>query len=1803
MKNTALAHSVSHKTLNQGSALGMLVKAGFASSLGIMVASNAYALPTGAEVVSGDISINQPDASNLVVNQNTQSGIINWQSFDIAKGETTRFIQPDANSVTLNRVIGNQIDGTQIYGTLIANGRLVLIDPNGVFFGAGSRADVAGLVVSSANISDNNFNAGRMAFDQAGRADAKITVEKGALITAADGGLVALVAPTVTNDGVIQANVGTVALGAGNAFTLDFYGDNLVNFSVTEEATKGAIANSGTVSAQGGTVLVTARVAKDVVDNVINLDGVVDASSMREVGGKIIIDGGEGDIRVAGKLDASGKTGGGKITVGTDNPDAKASAKLAGKTTIEASAQLSAATVDGDAGSVYVWSKDATDYQGHIDISSRNGKGGFAEVSAVNDLMFAGTVDARGVDDASMGNVLLDPTNFTVGSFTNGANRITSSTLQGLLNAANYTISTVGTGGGQDGDITVASDVTWNGAGSLTLDAADDIFLNATLRSNYAGVPAGGNVTLKAVDDIIVDDFLGTNAVRTARGNITVEAGDDVELTARVLADAYLRSTLGNITVTAGDNVVVTQGILGQEAKIQADVGTVTINTEDLIVDQDTLLGADAFIKAGGNVKINASDDVTLRDGATITSTNGNVDIDQGGVFFSNTAGVVGAANGSVTINQNVGGSIQNAIDAIGSYGTTAEVALGVGTFNESVSLSKNHFTLTGAGDSTVVNATGNGATVISVTGDDNTVSNFAINGNGYTGVTAVSANGADDLTVKNLKIDAVNTGVYATAGANASIDNNRITAASVGTGKGIHLQGLTGANSITDNTVDNFSIGIHNDGTNGTQIGGNTLTGNTTGIRINPSSNVVVDGDIISGGNTAIEVVGGDNNTVKNTTINSIGGDAISVDGSTNAKIQTNLIGTLAGGVAGQGVNIVNGSTGAKVTGNTINGVGENGVFVELSNNAEVKSNTISNSAANGVFAYLSNDSEISNNGITNSGHNGVLVVDSDRAKVKTNTITGANGTNPNQGDGVHVLGGADVLVQGNTINTTFSDGVEIHNSTNADVDGNFIGTVAGGISGQGVYINTSDNANVHDNTINGGAQNGVFAILSKFLKVNENTISNSAANGVFAYLSDDAEVSGNTLTESGHNGVLIVDSNRADVKTNTITGANGTNPNQGDGVHVLGGVDALVKGNTINDTYSDGIEIHNSATAEVDGNFIGTGIGGISDNGIFINTSDDANVHDNTIRYVGINGVFVDSSASVVVKDNSANGNYRGYRLLDSDDAEFTGNTAMDNKTEGFLVQNSDDATFSENSATYNQNGFVVENGSDNATFTDNTGSNNNVNGFTFNGGESHELYSNTVNDNGRNGIELNDTISAIIDGNEANRNGWGKFKKPIFQGDNDFSFDLVIDRPQYGNGSGIVVNNGEDTTITDNTANDNATNGIEVNDSIDTIISGNTANGNGFGGEYQLVFEGDNAFEIFVPANGSGIVVTDSENTDIDDNTTNSNAYAGIDVNGGSDTTVTDNESRFQEVGVRVRGNNSTSLASNTITDNGIGVFVTDSDDFSMLGDIITDNTTGVRLENSNNAFFKNVVFTDNSTGLELFAASGNALMEGLQFIGGDVGVRLNGAGSSAQFQGNTSSFSGQNFYFIVENEAMIGETLDASQQTFDGVRASDFTVEQLAAAEAKTIDDEDRVVVGDVFYKAFPTVAALINLDELFTDRRELFTRGVFSYAGQTIDSTFTVNPLNFQISSVNLSLLAPAAGGGNFNPSNLNNLTPAAGGSPSDLENLAPAAGGNSEQQLAGLAPSAGGDCGSSFLGAGYDMNYNLGSCAVEQQPQ
>lgn len=274
-----------------------------ATSLIIACCATVYALPAGGVVKAGSASINNGSGSTTIT-QTTQNAAVNWQSFNIGQTEAVRFVQPNNNSVALNRVMGS--DPSSILGSLTANGKVFLVNPNGILFGKGAQVNVGGLVASTLNIADSDFMAGNYKFTGSGGS----VLNEGYIN--ADGGYVALLGASVGNEGVISARLGTVALAAGNAITLDLAGDGLLNVTVNEGAVNALVQNGGLIQADGGQVLLTTQAAGSLLQSVVNNTGVIQAQTIENRNGTIMLMGGmqNGTVNVGGKLDASAPNGG-----------------------------------------------------------------------------------------------------------------------------------------------------------------------------------------------------------------------------------------------------------------------------------------------------------------------------------------------------------------------------------------------------------------------------------------------------------------------------------------------------------------------------------------------------------------------------------------------------------------------------------------------------------------------------------------------------------------------------------------------------------------------------------------------------------------------------------------------------------------------------------------------------------------------------------------------------------------------------------------------------------------------------------------------------------------------------------------------------------------------------------------------------------------------------------------------------------------------------------------------------------------------------------------------------------------------------------------------------------------------------------------------------------------------------------------------------------------------------------------------------------------------------------------------------
>jgi filamentous hemagglutinin family protein len=463
----------------------------------------AQSLPTGGNVSAGGARISG-NASTMTINQSTQSAAINWQSFNIAAGNSVVFVQPNANAVALNRVLGP--DPSLILGNLSANGKVFLVNPNGVLFGQGAQVNVGGIVASTLNISDADFMGGNYRFSGAGGGP---VLNQG--VINADGGYVALLGANVTNEGLIQARLGTAVLAAGEAVTLDVTGDGLLSVAIDTGAVNALVRNGGIIRADGGSVVMTAQAAGQLLHTVVNNSGIIEARALEGRAGSIVLLGDmhSGTMNVSGTLDAGALNG---------------------------------------------------------------GDGGFIETSAANVHITDGAVITTAAPAGRTGNWLIDPQDFIIA--TTGGN-ISGATLSALLVTNSVTINTMPgsnatvagtppvdslyTATPGNGDIFVNAAIAWVAAPNtttLTLNAFRDVNVNAPVSAT------NGNFVVCCGRDANINA-----AITTVGGSVLVTAGHNVNLNGATINPinpglaGVITTTDGNITLCAGLDVNINGAI------------------------------------------------------------------------------------------------------------------------------------------------------------------------------------------------------------------------------------------------------------------------------------------------------------------------------------------------------------------------------------------------------------------------------------------------------------------------------------------------------------------------------------------------------------------------------------------------------------------------------------------------------------------------------------------------------------------------------------------------------------------------------------------------------------------------------------------------------------------------------------------------------------------------------------------------------------------------------------------------------------------------------------------------------------------------------------------------------------------------------------------------------------------------------------------------------------------------------------------------------------------------------------------
>ncbi|BFU94970.1 MAG: hypothetical protein NTNFB02_16920 [Nitrospira sp.] len=1122
------------------------------ASLQLSLPSLAAALPSDGHVVGGLATIQQTNPATLNIQQTTDKAILNWQSFSIGAHEAVRFVQPSVSSIALNRVIG--VDPSVILGQLQANGRIFLVNPNGILFGAGAQIDVGGLLATTLQIRDSDFMAGRLLFAQDPLKGLRSVINHGT-IQVSDHGFVFLVAPGVANDGLIVANLGKVLLGSGQQLTLDLMGDGLINYAISGKVLDhvtgmdgkpltSAVSNSGTIQADGGRVILSAKASGDIFSSVVNQSGVIRAKSLVNHGGVVRLEGSDpvantGSVGWQTNLGRVKNADGAVINTGTIDVSAAQPGAAQGQVTITAQqvgvvGSILAKGADGaqggrvlisstdqtvgtsdslintsgvgnsSAGNIVVWSDKNTSFGGSLlaQGGALGGNGGQIEVSGHENLGFFGSVNAL-APLGSAGTLLLDPRNITIATAGGAAYNPGVNNLFANTPAADVTITPASINAAAanvvlqaNNDITVTNAVamTNNGVG-LTMQAGRDINVNASVSTN------NGHISMTANDS----SSILANRVNGTPGDITFGVG------------AHLSSGSGNISLTIDP---ATAG--------NYDPGSITTvrnltTTGNIAMSSPLNVTLSGAVNAGsGTVTINANSDgaggqnFTMNAGSSIATTNTGANAVQ--IIVNSPTGGTGSAA--------LRGSITTGNGGTATVSTRGQAAVGGNTTGGAITQGAALTMNTGAAG-TVALATGAAAANITL----NTA------GNDFTGAVGVSR--AFNVALRDA--NALTLGASTISGTLGVTTAGALTQTGALTVTGATTLAAGAANNITlNNAGNNFStVGITNGNnvvltdTNALALAASTVSGTlgvTTNGALTQSGVLAVTGatTLAAGAANTINLATSANNF---STVSVTSGNNVSLRDTNTlilgaSTVSGNLAFTTGGALTQSGALTVTGTTSFTATAANTD--------ILLGTQANTFGGALSFAGTLGNFRDLSIRNV--NAGATVPALAGLtalrnLALQFDNAAVALPALTLAAGGSLNVTAGGPITDSGNIIIPGTTTLTAGANNVTLDNANN------FTGAVSV-VSGNNVTLNDVNAVVLGPSTVSGSLNVTAVGGVTQTGALNVSgttTLAAGAANTI-------------TLTNAGNNfstvgiisgsNVALTDATALDLAASTVSG-----------------------------------------------------------------------------------------------------------------------------------------------------------------------------------------------------------------------------------------------------------------------------------------------------------------------------------------------------------------------------------------------------------------------------------------------------------------------------------------------------------------------------------------------------------------------------------------------------------------------------------------------------------------------------------------
>lgn len=705
--------------------------------LGVVAGSPfLHSNPSQCTVMAGNVALDLAGKELRI--QADDRSILHWQDFSIDFNEVTKFILPNDQAYVLNRVLGNNV--SQIMGSLLSNGQVIVVNPQGIYIGNDAVVDTAGFIASTLDLRNEDFCKGTD-FNFIGESENAV-VNFGTV--RAWNGDALLIGYQVKNEGSMNAPQGVAGLAAGMDVMIRPMAQEHIFIKTRVKDTK---ADTG-IEQNGIIEGLQAEIKADgnLYQYAVKFNGKVNANRMVEENGRVFLvsDGGNidfkgeiladsGTVTIDGErvfldngshIDVSGDSGGGAVWI-----DASEWVGAETDARIEADAR-----VDGNGGEVVVFSPGFAGYRGTMTAlgGAEGGNGGFLELSGKRSIDMNGIRASSMAPKGNTGRFLLDPCDINI--TTAGPNNniqplnlipppnppwtaspdvtptanpgtVKISDIIATLNTNGFTIETdVACAGGGTGAITISGPMDWSGnanthdfnltaTGTITISVGSAIKTNGglfiTAQSNGSSIVIGSPITVTH-GDLVVDHDGAAGG-----GAIIVNLGSPITADG-VLDGIVFETNLGSgVTCTVNSNLTTTgPGSIEVTASGNVSVNAVLNSSNNVFLYSESMVSTTAIgtIMAAGNVGIGEVSGppltvptITIQGpmtaGGTITTVGSTGTTTIAGALTASSATIpaiyiVTAASGAIVVD--------NPINSMGSGGVTLQTLGGGNITNNS---------------------------------------------------------------------------------------------------------------------------------------------------------------------------------------------------------------------------------------------------------------------------------------------------------------------------------------------------------------------------------------------------------------------------------------------------------------------------------------------------------------------------------------------------------------------------------------------------------------------------------------------------------------------------------------------------------------------------------------------------------------------------------------------------------------------------------------------------------------------------------------------------------------------------------------------------------------------------------------------------------------------------------------------------------------------------------------------------------------------------------------------------------------